>query len=68
MIAAGRFEGFRAETKIDVISAIQEAQTDDDSLKTLIESTKEKGSLPVSIRRHMTNTNGRKTCYGTKGE
>jgi transposase InsO family protein len=51
MIAAERFIGFRAETEIDIISALQEGQEDDKSLTTLIESTKKKEDLPPSIRK-----------------
>lgn len=51
MIASERFQGFRAEPTIDIISEIKEAQTEDESLQTLIESTKKKEELPPSIKK-----------------
>jgi hypothetical protein len=51
MIAAERFIGFRAETELDLISAIQEGQSDDESLTTLIASTKGKEDLPPSVKK-----------------
>ena len=46
MIAAERFLGFRATDATDIITAIREAQEDDESMSTLISSTREKGTLP----------------------
>jgi transposase InsO family protein len=51
MIASEKFQGFAAETTEDIISAIQEAQSDDESMETLIASTKDKENLPPSIRK-----------------
>ncbi|KAG8737334.1 hypothetical protein FRC10_008302 [Ceratobasidium sp. 414] len=51
MIAAEQFLGFRVETEIDLISAIQEGQEEDESLSTLISSTKAKESLPPSVQK-----------------
>jgi hypothetical protein len=39
MIAAERFNGFRAETNLDIISEIKEAQQEDESLLTCREPT-----------------------------
>jgi hypothetical protein len=51
MIAAERFNGFRAETDLDIISEIKEAQQEDESLLTLLTSRKEKENLPPSIKK-----------------
>jgi hypothetical protein len=51
MIQAERFKGFRAENGLDIISAVQEAQEEDESLATLIESTKKKDELPPLIKK-----------------
>ncbi|QRW12456.1 Transposon Tf2-1 polyprotein [Ceratobasidium sp. AG-Ba] len=51
MINAERFKGFKANIEIDIISMIRESLSDDESLTTLIESTKKKEDLPPSIRK-----------------
>ncbi|QRW01159.1 Retrotransposable element Tf2 protein [Ceratobasidium sp. AG-Ba] len=51
MINAKRFKGFKANIEIDIISMIRESLSDDESLTTLIESTKKKEDLPPSIRK-----------------
>ncbi|QRV73872.1 Retrotransposable element Tf2 protein [Ceratobasidium sp. AG-Ba] len=51
MINAERFKGFKANIEIDTISMIRESLSDDESLTTLIESTKKKEDLPPSIRK-----------------
>ncbi|QRW08587.1 Retrotransposable element Tf2 protein [Ceratobasidium sp. AG-Ba] len=51
MINAERFKGFKANIEIDIISMIRESISDDESLTTLIESTKKKEDLPPSIRK-----------------
>ncbi|QRW07646.1 Retrotransposable element Tf2 protein [Ceratobasidium sp. AG-Ba] len=51
MINAERFKGFKATIEIDIISMIRESLSDDESLTTLIESTKKKEDLPPSIRK-----------------
>ncbi|QRV84915.1 Retrotransposable element Tf2 protein [Ceratobasidium sp. AG-Ba] len=51
MINAERFKGFKANIEIDIISMIKESLSDDESLTTLIESTKKKEDLPPSIRK-----------------
>jgi hypothetical protein len=51
VITAKRFNGFRAETNLDIISEIREAQQEDKSLLTLLSNTKEKGNLLPSIRK-----------------
>ncbi|QRV85410.1 Retrotransposable element Tf2 protein [Ceratobasidium sp. AG-Ba] len=51
MINAERFKGFKANIEIDIISMIREGLSDDESLTTLIESTKKKEDLPPSIRK-----------------
>ncbi|QRV81773.1 Retrotransposable element Tf2 protein [Ceratobasidium sp. AG-Ba] len=51
MINAERFKGFKANIEIDIISMIRESLCDDESLTTLIESTKKKEDLPPSIRK-----------------
>ena len=51
MIAAEQFIGFRAEDNLDIISAIQEAQADDESMEMLITSVQRKKELPPSIRK-----------------
>ena len=51
MIAAERYIGFRAEDGIDIISAIQEAQEEDESMEVLLTSVKGKDKLPPSIRK-----------------
>ncbi|QRW04042.1 Retrotransposable element Tf2 protein [Ceratobasidium sp. AG-Ba] len=51
MINAERFKGFKANIEIDIISMIREGLSDDESLTTLIASTKKKEDLPPSIRK-----------------
>ncbi|QRV83882.1 Retrotransposable element Tf2 protein [Ceratobasidium sp. AG-Ba] len=51
MINAERFKGFKANIEIDIISMIRESLSDDESLTTLIGSTKKKEDLPPSIRK-----------------
>ncbi|QRV83894.1 Retrotransposable element Tf2 protein [Ceratobasidium sp. AG-Ba] len=69
MINAERFKGFKANIEIDIISMIRESLSDDESLTTLIESTKKKEDLPPSIRKQYDNTNGRKISYaGHQGQ
>ncbi|QRV74538.1 Transposon Tf2-1 polyprotein [Ceratobasidium sp. AG-Ba] len=51
MINAERFKGFKANIEIDIISMIRESLSNDESLTTLIESTKKKEDLPPSIRK-----------------
>ncbi|QRW09554.1 Retrotransposable element Tf2 protein [Ceratobasidium sp. AG-Ba] len=51
MINAERFKGFKANIEIDIISMIRESLSDDESLTTLIESTKKKEDLPPSIKK-----------------
>ncbi|QRV79897.1 Retrotransposable element Tf2 protein [Ceratobasidium sp. AG-Ba] len=51
MINAERFKGFKATIEIDIISMIRESLSNDESLTTLIESTKKKEDLPPSIRK-----------------
>lgn len=51
MITAERFQGFKAETSLDIISAIQEAQSEDESLETLITTTQKKDTLPASVQK-----------------
>ena len=51
MIAAERFIGFKADTQLDIITAIQEGQQEDESLQTLIYSTKEKENLPPTVKK-----------------
>ncbi|QRV81614.1 Transposon Tf2-7 polyprotein [Ceratobasidium sp. AG-Ba] len=51
MINAERFKGFKANIEIDIISMIRESISDDESLTTLIASTKKKEDLPPSIRK-----------------
>ncbi|QRW12452.1 Retrotransposable element Tf2 protein [Ceratobasidium sp. AG-Ba] len=51
MINAERFKGFKANIEINIISMIRESISDDESLTTLIESTKKKEDLPPSIRK-----------------
>ncbi|QRW12162.1 Retrotransposable element Tf2 protein [Ceratobasidium sp. AG-Ba] len=51
MINAERFKGFKANIEIDIIYMIRESLSDDESLTTLIESTKKKEDLPPSIRK-----------------
>ena len=51
MITSEKFRGFRAEEAIDIISEIREAQQEDESLTTLITSTKEKDNLPTSVKK-----------------
>ncbi|QRV99243.1 Transposon Tf2-7 polyprotein [Ceratobasidium sp. AG-Ba] len=51
MINAERFKGFKANIEIDIISMIRESLSDDESLTTLIASTKKKEDLPPSIRK-----------------
>lgn len=45
------FIGFRADLSTDIISLIHNAQSDDKSLKTLIQSTQQKEQLPPSIQK-----------------
>ncbi|QRW06751.1 Retrotransposable element Tf2 protein [Ceratobasidium sp. AG-Ba] len=63
MINAERFKGFKANIEIDIISMIRESISDDESLTTLIASTKKKEDLPPLLGNNMTNMNGRKTSY-----
>jgi hypothetical protein len=51
MLGAEKFNSFRADIAIDVISEIMEAQQEDESLAVLLNSTKEKENLPPSIRK-----------------
>ncbi|QRV84964.1 Retrotransposable element Tf2 protein [Ceratobasidium sp. AG-Ba] len=51
MINAERFKGFKANIEIDIISMIRESLSDDESLTTLIKSTKKKEDLPPSIKK-----------------
>ncbi|QRW04573.1 Retrotransposable element Tf2 protein [Ceratobasidium sp. AG-Ba] len=51
MINAERFKGFKANIEMDIISMIREGLSDDESLTTLIASTKKKEDLPPSIRK-----------------
>lgn len=51
MISPERFIGFKADIGDDIISLIREAQQDDESMETLIKSTRDKNSLPPSIRK-----------------
>lgn len=51
MLLEERFVGFRAELTTDIISLIRDAQSNDESLETLIQSTREKDKLPPSIRK-----------------
>ncbi|QRV79674.1 Retrotransposable element Tf2 protein [Ceratobasidium sp. AG-Ba] len=66
MINAERFKGFKANIEIDIISMIRESLSDDESLTTLIESTKKRKTFHLLLGNNMTNTNGRKTSYGHK--
>ena len=51
MIAAKRFQGFHAADVTNIITAIKEAQEDDESMTALITSTRDKESLPPSIQK-----------------
>ena len=68
MIAAERFRGFRATDTTDIISAIREAQEDDESLAALISSTQARETLPPSVQKGTGNIHGRKACCGSKEE
>ncbi|QRV89304.1 Retrotransposable element Tf2 protein [Ceratobasidium sp. AG-Ba] len=51
MIAAEKFKGFKANIEIDIISMIRESLLEDESLTTLISSTRNKEDLPPSIKK-----------------
>ena len=51
MIPPEQFIGFRANVTIDIIQDIKTQQAEDELLETLIRSTKNKDSLPPSIRK-----------------
>lgn len=51
MIAAERFKGFCADTVLDIISSIQEAQTEDEHIETLIKTTPNKDKLSASVQK-----------------
>ncbi|QRV88083.1 Retrotransposable element Tf2 protein [Ceratobasidium sp. AG-Ba] len=51
MIAAEKFKGFKANIELDIISMIRESLLEDESLTTLISSTRNKEDLPPSIKK-----------------
>jgi hypothetical protein len=51
MIDAIKFVGFRAELSSGITEAIREAQVEDESLQDLIQNTRNKENLPVTVRK-----------------
>jgi hypothetical protein len=51
MIDAVKFIGFRAELSSGITEAIREGQTEDESIQDLIQSTRNKENLPVTVRK-----------------
>ena len=67
MIALEHFLGFHAEMEFDLISVIKEAQGEDESLESLIASTKGKESLPPSVRKQFCRYNWQEGLLWYKG-
>lgn len=65
MIAVEKFRGFKGEVKIDIISEIKEAQQEDENIAPLIQSTKEKDSLPPTVQKGFKHFTRKKDCFGT---
>ncbi|QRV77124.1 Transposon Tf2-1 polyprotein [Ceratobasidium sp. AG-Ba] len=68
MINAERFKGFKANIEIDIISMIRESLSDDESLTTLIESTRKKEDLPPSIRKQYDKCEWKKDLLWYEGQ
>src|SRR4051794_8123238 len=51
MIESEKLLGFKADVESDLIEELKESQEEDESLQTLIESTKGKANLPASLQK-----------------